>query len=441
MPEYVIIGSSIAGQSAAEAIRERDAHSPITLVAEEPHRFYSRPGLAYVLRGDIPEKQIMARTAEDWRQLKAQIVTARAERLLPDQHQVKLVNGKTLRYDRLLLATGSVAVPPDFPGRELPGIVKLDNLDDLHHIVKLAGRRKTAVVIGGGITALELVEGLRARGVKVHYLMRSGRYWSNVLDETESHLVEDRLREEAVIIHPRTQLKQALGKRDKLIGVETVAGERIDCDMLAVAIGVRPRLELAQAAGLKIERGIVVDEYLRTSAPDVFAAGDVAQVTDPHTGRSSLDVLWSSALAQGRAAGFNMAGGATPYRRTVPMNVTQLAGLITTIIGAVGAGRNDDLVTLSRGESEQWRSLEPARAVYARWEANRIRLQFDDRHIVGAVVMGDQMWARPLYDLISKRIDITSIRDVMLADQSDAFDHLRQFYQEWESTQRASANL
>ena len=103
-------------------------------------------------------------------------------------------------------------------------MVKLDNLDDARHILKLAGRKKTAVVIGGGITALELVEGLRARGMKVHYLLRGERYWANVLDETESRLVEERLREEGVILHTHTQIKQALGKRRQLIGVETPGG-------------------------------------------------------------------------------------------------------------------------------------------------------------------------------------------------------------------------
>jgi len=441
MPEYVIIGSSIAGLSAAEAIRERDAHSSITLVSDEPHRFYSRPGLAYVLRNDIPEAQLNARTPDDYRQLNACIVTARAERVLPDRRQVQLSNGEMLTYDRLLLATGSVAVSPDFPGHDLHGVVKLDSLDDLRHIAKLSGRRKTAVVIGGGITALELVEGLRARGMSVHYLMRNARYWPNVLDEVESQLVEDRLRAEGVVIHARTYLKQAIGKRGKLIGVETTAGEKIDCTVLAVAIGVRPRLELAQAAGLKIERGIVVDEYLRTSVPQIFAAGDVAQVIDPRTGRASLDVLWSTAHEQGRVAGINMAGGATAYRKVVAMNVTQLAGLVTTIIGAVGTGIDEDLVTISRGDSEQWRALEPTGVIDMRQDVNRMRAQLDESCLVGAIVMGDQTWTRPLHDLISQRVDITAIRALMLADQSAAFEHLIRFYREGEATHRAPANL
>ena len=436
MTRYLIIGSSIAGQSAAEAIRERDAAATITIVSEEAHRLYSRPGLAYLLRGDIPEKMLIARTRDDGRQLDAQTIVARAERVQAEQHQVTLANGKTLTYDRLLLATGSAAVPADFPGHDLEGVVNLDNLDDARHILKLASRRKTAVVIGGGITALELVEGLRVRGMKVHYLLRGERYWANVLDETESRLIEDRLREEGVILHTHTQIKQALGQRRQLIGVETQAGEKINCHILAVAIGVQPRLELAKSANLKIERGIVVDEYLRTSARDVYAAGDVAQVTDPRSGRSTLDVLWSTALLQGRAAGQNMAGAHAPYLKDLAMNVTQLAGLVTTIIGAVGSGRDEDLVTISRGDSEAWRLLPQAWAVSDLHEVNRIRLLLDERQIIGAIVIGDQTWARPLHELIGAQADVTPIRAALLSDHATAFSHLTQFYQAWASARR-----
>jgi NAD(P)H-nitrite reductase large subunit len=446
MTHYVIVGSSVAGQSAAEAIRERDTAAAITIVSEESHGFYSRPGLAYVLRGDIPDKQLVARTADDWRNLNARVIVHRADAVQTDRHQVNLANGETLHYDRLLLATGSTAVPADFPGHDLEGVVKLDNLDDARRILQLAGRRKTAVVIGGGITALELVEGLRARGVKVHYLLRGERYWANVLDETESRLVADRLRDEGVVLHMHTQIKQAVGKRARLVGVETQTGEKIDCHILAVAIGVRPRLELARSASLRIERGIVVDEYLRTSAPDVYAAGDVAQVNDPRSGRSTLDVLWSTALAQGRAAGQNMAGAHIPYVKAVPMNVTQLAGLVTTIIGAVGSGRDEDLVTISRGDSEAWRLLPQAWVVTDQHEVNRVRLLLDERRIVGAVVIGDQTWARPLHELIAAQADITPIRTALLSEQAAAFSHLQKFYQNWisarpERAQRAQTDV
>jgi nitrite reductase (NADH) large subunit len=296
----------------------------------------------------------------------------------------------------------------------------------------LAGRGKTAVVVGGGITALELVEGLLARRLRVHYFMRSARYWSDVLDETESHIILERLRHEGVVIHPNTQVREALGVRGRLTAVETQTGEKIPCQMLAVAIGVRPRVELARAAGLKVDKGIVVNQFLQTSKPEVYAAGDVAQVHDPHSGAATLDVLWSTALAQGRVAGANMAGANLAYVKDIPFNVTQLAGLKVTIIGAVGKGKDDDLVTIARGDSEAWRHSPKAWVLTEEHDVNRVRLLVGERRIVGALVMGDQTWSRPLQRLIVGEADITPIRSALLGDGGTALAHLANFYQQWE---------
>jgi len=427
----VIVGSGIAGLAAAEAIRERDGSAVISMVSEEPHNFYSRPGLAYLLRGDIPEKQLFVRTSKDLRALSVRRIHACVDQLLPNEHEVLLADGRRLRYDRLLLAMGARAVPPSFPGGQLAGVVKLDGLDDTRQILKLARRGKAAVVVGGGITALELAEGLNARGMQVHYFLRGARYWSDVLDEAESQIVMDRLRHEGVTIHTHTQVKEALGSRGRLAAVETESGVRIPCNILAVAIGVRPRADLARSAGLRVDKGIVVDEFLRTSVSDLYAAGDVAEVYDPHSGRTTLDVLWPSALAQGKVAGANMAGANLHYVKGIPYNVTMLAGLRVTIIGAVGGGANEDLVAITRGESEAWRVLPKAWVISDRDDVNRIRLVVGDRHILGALLMGDQSWSRPLQHLITAQVDITPIRAALGNGAAIALPQLARFYQQW----------
>ncbi len=432
---YLIVGSGIAGLSAAEAIRRHQPRAVIRMVSEEAHDFYSRPGLAYLLRGDFPEKQLFIRTPDDLRALDLQRITGRVQALSCARHEAHLADGQRLRYDRLLLATGSVAVPPPFPGGDLAGVVKLDSLDDARHILKLARRGKTAVVVGGGITALELVEGLLARGMHVHYFLRGQRYWADVLDETESHIVQERLRHEGAHLHVQTQVKQALGARGTLTGVETLAGATVPCQMLAVAIGVRPRLELARQAGLTVDRGVVVNEFLQSSSPDVYAAGDVAQVHDPRTGQATLDVLWPTALAQGRAAGTNMAGGRQPHVKGASFNVTQLTGLKVAIIGSVGGGKDEDLVSIARGDSESWRLQPRAWAFSQRDDVNRVRLLVGERRLVGAVVMGEQTWTRPLQRLIVAGADISPIRSALLAGGAETLAQLHGFYQQWERTQ------
>ena len=310
-------------------------------------------------------------TEHDFDRLRLRRLHARVASLHPQTHEVTLDDGRRLPYDRLLLATGSLAAIPPLPGVDLDGVVKLDDLDDARRILKRCRRGRTAVVVGGGITALEIVEGLRARNVRTHYFLRGERYWSNVLDETESRIVEHRLQEEGVQIHYHTELAEILGKRGRVAGVLTQDGHRIDCALVAIAIGVRPRTELAEGAGLATERGIQVDEYLQTSAPDVFAAGDAAQVFDPFSGKSVLDTLWGVAVTQGRIAGQNMAGQAMPYHKAVPFNVTRLAGLTTTIIGTVGRGRDKDLLGIARGDSETWRQLPDALVAQNAFDVNR----------------------------------------------------------------------
>jgi NADPH-dependent 2,4-dienoyl-CoA reductase/sulfur reductase-like enzyme len=431
MRRYVIIGTGAAGIGAAEAIREQDPAGELLLVSDDPYGYYSRPGLAYFLTGEIPERQLFPFTQADFRQLGVHWQQARAVRLHPAEHQVELHDGRRLPYDRLLIATGSTAVRAGVPGADLQGVVKLDSLEDARRILKLARRGSRAVVTGGGITALELVEGLRARGVHVTYFLRGDRYWSNVLDEMESRIVERLLHEERIQIQFRTELAEILGKRGQVAGARAKDGRVFPCSLVAVAIGVRPQLALASASGLKIDRGIVVDDCLQTSAPDVFAAGDVAQVFDPYTGQSVLDTLWGTAREQGRAAGRNMAGHTAPFRKGLAFNVTRLAGLTTTIIGQVGSGRDDDVVGIARGDSEIWRQLPDAIAAQDHFEVNRLRILVGKQRLLGAIVMGDQSLSAPLQDMVARCADIHPIRDRLLQPGAPLGDLLAGHWTQW----------
>lgn len=428
---YLIVGTGAAAIAAAEAIRSQDAGGEIMLVGEESQGYYSRPGLAYYLTGEVPERMLFPFTERDFERLRLRRLHARVVALQPQVHEVALDNGHHLPYDRLLLATGSLAVRPPLPGVDLEGVVKLDDLSDAHRILKRCRRGGTAVVVGGGITALEITEGLRAHQMRTHYFLRGERYWSNVLDETESRIVEHRLWEEGVQIHYHTELAEVLVKRGRVIGVLTNDGRRMDCGLVAIAIGVRPRTELAEAAGLTTERGILVDEYLRTSAPDLFAAGDVAQVFDPFSGKAVLDTLWGVAVAQGRVAGQNMAGQATPYRKSVPFNVTRLAGLTTTLIGTVGRGRDEDLLGIARGDSETWRQLPDALVAQDTFDVNRLRVVVGEHSLLGAVVMGDQTLSLPLYQLVAHQVEITPIRDRLLEPEVRLGDLIASFWSDW----------
>jgi NAD(P)H-nitrite reductase large subunit len=430
MTNYVILGTGVAGIGAAEAIRAIDKQGTITFIGDDPHGYYSRPGLAYYLTGEVEQSQLYPFRPEDYKSLNAHFWRGTATAILPQLQQVQLSDGKRIPYDRLLLAVGASATRLKVPGSNLEGVVKLDTMDDTQRIIAMSKRTRTAVVVGGGITALELAEGLAARKVKVHLLIRTNRYWSNVLDETESEIVQHRLKEDKITLHFESELEEIIEKRGKVAGIRMKNGKQIACDMLAYGIGIQPRAEIAKAAGITCDKGILADEHLRTNIPNIYAAGDVAQVFDPISGRSVIDSLWSPARDQGRIAGTNMAGRSMSYRKSISFNVTRLAGLTTTIIGTVGigTGRDDDDMSIARGDSETWRDLPDAIIAQGGFDVNHLRVMVSGRNIVGAIVMGDQKLSSPLQAIVRERIDITSIREQLLAPNALIADILVKFW-------------
>ncbi len=414
MTRYVIIGTGVSGFSAAETLRNLDPQAEILLVGDDPFGYYSRPGLAYYLTGEIPERQLFPFSKKGRLNLDVQHIKAHVTRIDPNSHAIKTDTARTLSYDRLLIATGAHSIPVNFPGADLHGVVTLDDLSDTRHILSLLRHTKTAVVVGGGVLALELVEGLVAQGKKVHYLLRGDWYWSNVLVEAESRMVEHHLAMDGVILHHCNEIDEILGKKGKVTGVRTTHGEVIRCNMVAVGIGVKARQELAQEAGLKTDRGILVNEHLQSSEPEIFASGDAAQIFDPDTGRSSIDNLWYPGRKQGWAAAMNMAGKKQAYQRTVAVNVLRLAGVMTSLIGSIGSGRDEGPLYTTRGSSETWQQLPNTLAAESSTEDSQLRLILGEQRLFGAVVMGDQKISRPLRELINDQVDITPIRDQLL---------------------------
>lgn len=425
---YVIIGSGVAGMAAIEAIRSVDQADEVLMVGDDPHGFYSRPGLAYYLTGELHDKALFPKTAEDYRRMNFRYRKGRVANVLREKRLIELADKTNVAYDKLLLAVGAQALPLEVPGADLDGVLKLDHLEDARCILKYIRRGRTAIVVGGGITALELAEGLLARGLNVHYLLRGDRYWSNVLDEHESKIIEHRLREHGIVLHYHAEVIEVISRNGRVSGVRLLNGQMLNCDVVAYAIGIRPRVELAKQAGLAIDRGILVNEYLQTSDPNVFAAGDVAQVYDPLTGRSILDSLWNPARDQGFAAGLNMAGRRTAYLKAPPFNVTRLAGLTTTIIGTVGRGRDSDLIGIARGDSETWRELPDSTITQSGFNVNRVRLMIGEKTVLGAIVMGDQKLSLPLEKIISEHTDISPIRDRLLAPNAKVADVITEFW-------------
>jgi NAD(P)H-nitrite reductase large subunit len=423
---YVIIGTGVAGLTAAQAIHQKDPTGQLTIVGDDRDGYYSRPGIAYYLDKTIPEQQLFPFSASYIRSLISTRIHARVTQLMPEQHKIVLADGHEISYDRLLLATGSRATSLKFLGSDLQGIVNLYTLEDVRCILKLVKCCRTAVVIGDGIIGIELAEGLAAYGVQVHMFMLENRLWPFVLDDTESRMVERGLKHKGIQLHPQTLMVEAIGRDGVLTAVATKAGETIPCQILGIAIGVFSRMELAQQAGLATERGILVNEYLSTSAEAIFAAGNVAQVRDPWTGKTRLETLWPTARRQGWVAGLNMTGEYTMYTQEPLFNVVRIGDIITATIGAIEPA----LLTVTSNEPNSWYICRHVQDAIHNDVSSRVRVLIGERSILGAVVMGDQALATPLMHMIQSGTDISPILPELATHPERGIETIARFYKE-----------
>ncbi|MCL4561790.1 MAG: FAD-dependent oxidoreductase [Chloroflexi bacterium] len=435
MRRYIIVGSGVAAMAAAGAIRQQDESGEIVVVGEEAHPFYQRRKLISFLVGEIPEAHLFSAAENEVqpRQLHLRRIShRRVTSLAWREHEIELSTGERLSYDRLLLATGAQSARIDVPGARLSRVLKLDNLNDARTLIRAAKKAHVVVLEGGGISALQLAEGLRSLHLQVHYLLSEDRLLKNVLDRAESQIILQRLAAMGICIHPYSRLAEITGRGGHATGVLTTAGETIACDLVVSAGRVLPRAELARSAGLFTNRGILVDENLQTSAEDVFAAGDVTEIYDPAFGKSLLDTLWWAARAQGTTAGQNMAGQNTPYQKPLSFSHTVLAGLQATIIGATGRGTDANLRGITWGESETWRQLSNAFPVRDDQGDNHLRVTVGQKTLIGAVLLGDQSLAQPLYSLISEQAFLpTALRDRLIRGDISRVRSLLEFWSSW----------
>jgi NAD(P)H-nitrite reductase large subunit len=453
---YLIIGNGAAGVSAAEIIRRRDPAGQITIVTDEPYRLYSRPGIAYLLLGQVSEQQIISRSEAFYRQHRLELRFGDVRELDLQRQRAYLADGGQIPYDVLLLATGALAVPPTFPGHELEGVLTFDTLDNAKRVVQLSRRAKAAVIIGGGITAMELAEGINRHHVRTHLLQRQERIWPKLFDQRESAIIAAQIEHEGIHIHYREAVNEVIGRNGKVAGVQLKSGGEIKCQIVGVAIGVQPNMRLVKGQPVEQDRGILVNDYMQSSVPTVFAAGDIAQVYDRWTGQHQLDILWPSAINEGRAAGFNMVDLAHgrplhgPYDKGTPFNAALLFGVHLTVIGRVGSGdaRNEDdleeLSYLSRGSSQVWTA--PFRSSYrSAWDhagASSVRIVLSGNKIVGALLLGNQQLADPLREMVEAEVDMTPYTTWLLEAAPDALPAaVLRTWRQWRQQKVAAARV
>ena len=312
----LIIGNGISGITAARHIRKLSDYR-ITVVSSESDHFFSRTALMYIYMGHMKFEHTKPYEDHFWKKNRIDLLRARVERVDFEKKEALLESGASLSYDKLILATGSKPNLFGWPGQDLKGVRGLYSKQDLEYLEQEAPDRqkcKMAVIVGGGLIGIELAEMLRSREIPVTFLVRESSFWNGVLPSGESEMINEHIREHHIDLKLDTNLLEILpDENGHCRAVVTDKGETIECDYVGLTAGVSPNISFLKESGLGLGKGILVNRYLETNIPDVYAIGDCAEQKEPIGQRRAVEAVWYTGRMMGEAVAHSICGNRREY--------------------------------------------------------------------------------------------------------------------------------
>jgi len=335
--KVLIIGNGAAAISGARALRQLNKDWEIELVADEVHPFYSRVMLPEYLAGRVSQEDLYLVDWDFYQKLNIKVTLGtRIEALEPTLARAVTASGEKIDYDLLLIAAGARPVLPEVEGANLQGVFTLRTITDVEAMGRYleSTHVERAIIVGGGLVSLRSAEAFRKLGISVTIVVSSGRLMSQTLDEASAQALLRAVREAGCEVLFNEDVTAFHGDAH-LRGAELASGGRVVGQLALIGKGVRPRLSLVPGTSIAVDRGILVDEYLQTSIPGIYAAGDVVQAYDLIRKGKVCNGIWPSAVRQGRIAGWNMAGLGVRDDGDIPMNAVHLFGCSICSLGAL----------------------------------------------------------------------------------------------------------
>jgi nitrite reductase (NADH) large subunit len=390
MTDYLIIGNGVAGTTAAEHIRKHDQDGSIAIVTDEQVPFYYRIRLNELVSGDISEDHLIAKKDQWYKDHNIRIqLGARVVGGDPAQNRVVTQDDEKIPYDQLLIATGSHSFIPPIKGSDRRGVFALRSIQDATEIAAWAKGIDRVVLIGGGLLGLEAGNALRKLGKEVMVVEFFPRLLPRQLDIDGAKRLQTMMEGMGFSFRLGAKTQEITGN-EKVEAVLLEGGETLPAQMVIISAGVRPNVEMAEALKLDYDKGIKVDEHMRTNQPGIYAAGDVAEYKGIPYG------IWTAAMEQGQVAGINMAGGDALYTGTVMANTLKVVG-----IDLASAGNMD-------AENALECRVVTEKGIYKKVviEANRV---------VGCIMLGDTKGFNKITKMISEKEDVSQTKDRILS--------------------------
>lgn len=375
MKHIAIIGNGVAGVTAARYIRKMSDHK-ITIISAESEHFWSRTALMYIYMGHMRYEDTKPYEDYFWKKNRIDLVHDYVKSVNAQSKTLDLKDGGTMQFDVLIIACGSKFNKWGWPGQDLEGVSGMYSLQDLELIEKYTKGISRGIVVGGGLIGIELGEMMRSRDIPVTFLVRESSYWNNVLPKEESEMVGRHIKEHHCDLMLGSELKEILPDANgRVRAVVTKAGEEIKCEFVGLTAGVRPNTGFLEDSGIKMQRGILVNEYFETNVPDIYAIGDCAQFDPVIPGRAPLEQIWYTGKMHGETVAVTICKNRRAYTPRTFYNSAKFFDIEYQTYGHMPATWGEDVKSL------YWEHSDGKKAI-------RVNYHATENYLIGINTMG-----------------------------------------------------
>ena len=362
MKQIVIIGNGISGITAARHIRKQHNHK-ITVISSETEHFFSRTALMYIYMGHMKYENTKPYEDWFWKKNKIELLKDHVEKITTPLKSLQLASGKEIKYDTLIIASGSKSNMLGWPGQDLKGVQGLYGYPDLQLMEESSKGIRQAVIVGGGLVGIEMAEMFLSRKIAVTMVVRENEFWDNVLPQQEANLISRHIRSHHVNLQLGTELKEIIDDQNgRVQAIITNKGETIPCQFVGLTVGVSPNISFLKDSGIETKRGILVNEFLETNIPEVYALGDCVERKYDLPGRRNIEQVWYTGRMMGEVVAQTICGEKTKYEPGPWFNSAKFFDIEYQTYGNVGN-------TLKPNEEESyWEHRSGTKCVHLVWD-------------------------------------------------------------------------